>query len=477
MKILKLIVTGLMVLNAAIVYGVPVGSSSATTALDVQSDDKVVVVGYATDGATSDTKFLVARYTTDGDLDTTFGTDGVTLTTSGPGKQAQAVVIQSTDNKIVSTGNSSVDSLVVRYNTDGTFDTSFGTDGIVTLALGDTIATTSVAFVDTGTNKIVVAGGVVISGAFRVVLAQLNLDGTLDTGFGTGGFVTTAIGDSSVAHALAVQTDGKLVVAGTTTTSGVNQFFVARYNADGTLDTGFGTTGITITAIGTNDQAFTLAIQPSDGKILVGGFSDGKFVIARYTTAGVLDTGYGTSGATTTTIGSNAYIRDIAVQADGKAVVAGVSDSFFTLARYTTAGALDTSTFGTSGIVITPIGAADIANTVGIQSDDKIVAAGTSDNSSVIVRYSAAGVLDATYGFNGITIAPAGTNVSPGTICHIWEEQAQNTNGGTFTAGAWQTRTLNRIVGNLGNVSLTANQFELQPGIYQIVMNRLPHQH
>jgi uncharacterized delta-60 repeat protein len=161
------------------------------------------------------------------------------------------------------------------------------------------------------------------------------------------------------------------------------------FGAPGDLDPTFGNGGKVTTAIGSgNDRGSSVALQ-SDGKIVVAGYSDNgsnyDFALMRYTVAGALDAGFGDGGKVTTSISSSYdFGHSVAVQSDGKIVVAGYSGGIypanadFALARYTAAGALDTS-FGSGGKVITPIGSAyDEGRSVAVQSDGKIVVAGLS---------------------------------------------------------------------------------------------------
>src|SRR6266571_241068 len=190
--------------------------------------------------------------------------------------------------------------------------------------------------------------------------------GDLDPTFGSGGKVTTPIGTSSdQPFAVAVQSDGKIVAAGESFNGSNFDFALARYTTAGDLDTTFNGTGKVITPIGSSyDRACAVALQ-SDGKIVVAGSSynsssDYDFALARYTTAGALDTTFGSGGKVITPIGSSYdYAQALALQSDGKIVAVGWSyngSNFdFALARYTTAGALYT-TFGSRAKFITPIG-------------------------------------------------------------------------------------------------------------------------
>jgi uncharacterized delta-60 repeat protein len=176
--------------------------------------------------------------------------------------------------------------------------------------------------------------------------------GDLDAAFGNGGKVTTDFfGLNDRGSAIAVQPDGKIVVAGTTNTfAPASAFLVTRYNADGSLDQGFGTAGKATAVDGGNASA--LAVQ-ADGKIVVAGSAHGDFALARFTTTGALDAGFGAGGQVRTDFfGRNDSAAAVAIDGNGRIVVAGIAFApdlpDFALARYNSDGSLD-ATFGTAG--------------------------------------------------------------------------------------------------------------------------------
>ncbi len=357
----------------------------------LQSDGKIVVAGNSVIGGTYD--FAVVRYNTNGSLDTSFDADGKVTTAIGAGGDfAQSMALQS-DGKIVVAGYSDIggnyDFTVVRYNTNGSLDTSFDTDGIVTTAIGASDdAVFSIALQSDG--KIVAAGHTYNGSNYDFALVRYNTNGSLDTSFDADGKVTTAIGaGNDLAQSMALQSDGKIVVAGYSVIGGNNDFAVVRYNTNGSPDTSFDTDGIVTTAIGASDDyALSIALQ-SDGKIVVAGhtYNGGNydFAVARYNTNGSPDTSFDADGKVTTAIGAGGdFIRSVALQGDGKIVAAGYSDIGgnidFAVVRYNTNGSLDTS-FSGDGIVTTAIGASsDVVTSVALQSDGKIVVAGYSLN-------------------------------------------------------------------------------------------------
>jgi uncharacterized delta-60 repeat protein len=307
---------------------------------------------------------------------------------------------------------------VARYNRDGTLDTDFNAGGKVTTTLtNQTDEGNAVALQSDG--KIVVAGTTTEGTSVqRFAVVRYNANGSLDTGFGTSGKAVTAFASGpDRAYAIAIQPDGKILVGGeaTITATGLD-FALVRYNTDGSLDTGFGTGGKVLTAIKAStgrDAINALALQNVGGETrIVAAGGEGDFLLARYTPNGTLDSSFGTAGKIASVFGStigSAYAVTIA--SDGKLVVAGYSSNDFSLARLTDTGALDSS-FGTGGKVVTPLNAtnSDIATAVTLQSDGKIVAAGwvnaggSSAADFAVLRYDSTGTLDSGFGTGGKAI-------------------------------------------------------------------------
>ena len=356
-----------------------------------------------------------------GALDAAFGTDGIVVGRRG---RDWAAAIQS-DGRIVTAGTGDSQFVVVRYNRDGSLDTSFGDNGEITTTFGSGWPTVGdIALQADG--KIVVAGYISNDGARDCALVRYNTDGSLDASFGLGGKVTTPIGQSGVALDVAIQSDGRIVVAGASVVEYDHDFAVLRYNPDGSLDASFGDNGVVTTPIasqeneGGSDLAYSLAIQ-SDGKIVVAGVSeihDESYDVAlvRYNLDGSLDSSFGAGGITMTDLG---YYDDncggVAVQSDGKIVLAGGNRFGFVVARYNANGFLDAS-FGDNGKVTTQIGAPSnrgSATDIAIQSDGRIVLAGNirqpfqpynyDDVSTdfALACYNADGSLDTSFGVGG----------------------------------------------------------------------------
>jgi uncharacterized delta-60 repeat protein len=350
-----------------------------------------------------------------GDLDPSFGSGGVVTTDfGGRGDVALGVAIQP-DGKIVVAGNSSardvfnVDFALARYNPDGTLDSSFGSGGTILSDLGSNIDAASDVLLQTD-GKIVAAG----TSNRQFGVARYTAAGALDSGFGSGGIVRTSFGGGfDQAWGVARQPDGKLVVVGTGGPSA--DILVARYNADGSLDGGFGSVGKVVTDLGSFDQALE-AVIADNGKITVGGRSGGEFALVRYLPDGSLDPSFGSGGIVTTDFGNLDLAFAIAADPSGRIVAAGQSGSDFALARYTGDGSLDAS-FGSGGKVTTDFsdGSSEGANGLVISPTGTITAAGFTSAAAgatafALARYDASGQLDTSFGTGGRATAKLGNN-------------------------------------------------------------------
>jgi uncharacterized delta-60 repeat protein len=271
---------------------------------------------------------------------------------------------------------------------------------------------------------VVVGYAINASGDADFALARYTPSGRLDPSFSGDGKVITGFrsGRHDVAYAVALQADGKIVVAGVSNGSGTNDFALARYQPDGTLDPTFGRRGKVLTNFGSgsNDVAYALALQP-DGKIVVAGASNEDFALARYLSTGALDPSFDGDGTVTTNFFTLATgdSRDVAyalvIQSDGKLLAAGSAGSFslFALARYTPTGALDPS-FSDDGKVTTNLlegcdcDFSHRVSALALQSDGKIVAAGSRFGSGgygaavALARYLPTGALDPTFSGDGL---------------------------------------------------------------------------
>jgi uncharacterized delta-60 repeat protein len=355
-----------------------------------------------------------------GDLDPTFGVGGVSAV---PGGGAYETLLVQPDGKILAGGFVSNSGLyfatVARFDEDGTLDPAFGTAGVATFAYGDQYHGGEVFTLELQPDGKILAGGTTNA---RFGLARLNGDGSLDTSFGTNGISTPDTGEGVILD-LALQPDGSVYAVGRlgpvfNFSPPGNQLGLVRFQANGAVDPGFGTDGV-VAADFANGNIFT-ALFRSDGSVLAGGttytFSD--FQLAGYTSDGELDTGFGTAGYAYTDFSGSDVIQSLAVQPDGAIVAAGASinrGDDFALARYTPNGMPDIG-FGQGGKLETEFSLFDqaLAYAVAVQPDGKIVAAGCAQscNTLAIARYNVDGSLDAGFGQGGLTVGSAIAEVS-----------------------------------------------------------------
>ncbi len=349
-----------------------------------------------------------------GNLDTTFGTNGIFTfslsTINGSNSQANAVALQS-DGKIVVAGQMGSRSGLLRLNTDGTLDSTFGSGGTVISTIGSDIEQTFVGMAIQSDGKIVVAAtGCPPAG----VVARFNTNGSLDTTFGTNGLTSLPL----IAKRLALQSDGKIVVVGASLDTGL----MARLLGTGLLDSTFGTNGVAAVA-GIPTATATLP----DGKILIGsgGLVPSPFLnpapvaggLARYNINGSLDTSFAISGQAGSVVAPSA----IAIQSNGRILVAGANAtqlavtgnaSGFGVGRFYSNGSVDT-TFGTNGGVTSGFPNMNLndAFAIVIQPNGDIVAAGEAGSTAAsgspmvesfaLARYLGTGTLDSTFGTEG----------------------------------------------------------------------------
>jgi uncharacterized delta-60 repeat protein len=403
-------------------------------ALVLQPDGKIVVAGYSSENCSSlpygycpDRDFVLARLNPNGSLDPGFDDDGnprngtgKVRTGFGEFEGALGVALQR-DGKIVAAGfkfnRSSSDFALARYNSNGRLDSTFDGDGKLTTNLGGTggggmrgflvsmEAAEAVAVQSDG--KIIAVGSSNAGGNNDFAIVRYNSNGTLDTTFDGDGKTLTGFvsGNSEVANAVTIQPDGKIVVAGVTGASEQRDFALARYNTNGSLDTTFDDDGKTVDDVFLNndDVAYGLALQP-DGKLVTAGSihrgTYKSFALARYFPDGSLDAG----GRLTADFGGDDRANAVAIQLDGKIVVAGLGgNSDFALARFDDDGRLDPSFGGGDGKVTTNFVGGDVANALAIDSGGRIVVVGSANGGRLIAlaRFNPDGSLDDLFGIGG----------------------------------------------------------------------------
>lgn len=401
-------------------------ASASANSVVLQPDGKIIAAGAAGGD------FAVARYLTDGSLDTTFSGDGMTTTSLSSADDAARAVALQADGKIVVAGYAALDAeyfAVVRYLANGNPDTSFGSGGKVMLRIGGQRSKGEALAIQPD-GKILVCGGIQNNANFGVL--RLNANGTLDASFGTSGTVSTSFAAfTDYATAIALQVDGKIVVGGYTQTalfSGRYHFAICRYNMNGSLDTSFGSNGIKTVPVGQyGEEIRSLIIRP-DGRILAVGmamFMDSvntyhkKTGMARFLADGSLDTTFGSGGTTISgSAGTDEESFGSALQSDGRIVMAGYYTDpnggvDFMVGRFDSQGGM--AVFGGPGRyrVFTPIaGGADTPVGVAVAADGKIYVGGTTHagvggwNSPrgqdfAVVRLTAGGVPDASFSGDG----------------------------------------------------------------------------
>jgi uncharacterized delta-60 repeat protein len=328
-----------------------------------------------------------------GDLDPTFGVGGIVTTAFGQYNDVIEDSAIQADGKIVvvgrATNGSADDFAVARYNTDGSLDTSFDGDGKVTTAFDSSIDQAfGVAIQPNG--KIVVAGYTFQNSHPSLAVARYNSDGSLDTSFDGDGKVIAPGGAQG--YEVAMQSDGKIVVVGTASVGSAREVAVYRFNANGSPDNTFSGDGVQTFYFFfdsfAQDYVNSVAIQ-ADGKIVLAGGTyetnaSNNIAVARLNTDGSLDTSFDGDGMVNFFLGNTTDVGGaMALQADGKIVVVGETyrtnkDDDFGVARLNTDGTFDT-TFGAGGRLFTTVGQwADSADDVAIQPDGKIVVVGSS---------------------------------------------------------------------------------------------------
>lgn len=413
--------------------------SAIANAVAIQTDGKIVAVGTAADD------FVVLRYSSVGTLDSTFSGDGIVTTSFGGSvsiDSARAIAIQS-NGRIVVAGRSGSQSnggvALARYNTNGTLDTTFSGDGILEMEFAAPAGGAAAGVAIQGDGKIVVVG----SNGADFAVARLEPDGTLDAAFGPppGGIVTRDFGSANEgAKAVAIQADGRIVVAGFTIFGGRTVFAFDRLSTTGFPEfLGPGdpaVNGAQHTSFGGGVDAFveSMAIQ-ADGRVVLAGdivvssgggqiptVVDRGMGVARYNTDGTMDTSFSTIGLRTIDFGPFSFASAVVVQPDGKIAVAGHVDSDgtlninFALARLNTNGALD-ATFSGDGLLTTDFSSGattrdDFGSALAIQrSNGRIVVAGEASGSVALARYHA-------FDCNGANVTTLGTN-GPETISFV----------------------------------------------------------
>lgn len=349
----------------------------------IQTDGKIIAGGKSslTGGNLS---FSLARMLPDGSFDATFGTAGKVTTTYGTqGFEAVSGALQ-TDGKIVVIGTSFINAglgtaqvAVVRYNTDGTLDTSFDTDGIALTQIAASNEDFGKTVKIQPDGKIVVAVQSRINLNWDFVLVRYNTNGSLDTTFDTDGIARTILPSQEAIYDIALQNDGKIVATGYK--AGTNDdLCIARYNSNGSLDTTFAVNGFFIYDFASNHNYGASVAITSDDKIIIGGrYQNTSFFspfVAKLNSNGTFDTSFDSDGILILT--TDESISDVALQSDDKIITFGTSNSKFGVWKLQSNGSFDT-TFGTNGKAEALVnGSLSFGHSGAIQPDGKIVVIG-----------------------------------------------------------------------------------------------------
>jgi uncharacterized delta-60 repeat protein len=414
--------------------------------IKVLSDGKIMIAGYATFNSTiygtiyPNINFVLSRYNSNGQIDTTFGTSGIS--TIEVTKTNNFINIDRCyDNKILISGNLNLNFSLFKYNNDFTIDNTFGSNGLIINDFGNREAVNDSAIRN---NNYFLLG---TSNSINIILAKYNLDGNLDTSFGGSlnqGFISKSVGTANVGTSFGFLSDNSIIIGGI-----CDDFCtLIKYSKEGIIDNKFGTNGVLTTPFNariSQESATTLGITSSplplyefklivldDDSIIFVTTSNDKITVVKYLSTGILDKSFGSNGLLVFNKISNIHvIRRIKILPDGKILISGFVDNKLILIKFDRFGILDKS-FGTNGITMTTLTPAFAINpsygysvyfsntlSVTIQNDDKVVLCGyirLEDGTyiSFLARYNN-GILDNTFGseLNGFNLFPVynGSNV------------------------------------------------------------------
>jgi uncharacterized delta-60 repeat protein len=380
--------------------GIVTARSSSASEVVLQPDGKIITLGSI---KLSDEQYkrVITRYNSNGTLDNTFGVNG-SVSIEVEEFSASKIALQP-GGKLIVGGKSGEAFAVVRYNSNGSLDTSFGTSGMgVFLGASDNYQSFGDIAIQAD-GKIVVVGDTSASQSTRTDLnfARFNSDGTKDVG----NILYFTNSHNNYGKAVVIQPDGKIILSGIITPDDGRGplLSLARINQDGTLDRStFGTEGKTAIQFFDFDNNHGAVALQSDGKIVLtgtvfnNGGMNGNLAVVRVNSNGALDSTFGGTGIVITDLGADESINDLVIQPDGKIILGGKTcdvctnygSSDFLLARYNSDGSLDT-TFGANGKVVSDFGNnIETARSVILQPDNKVVVVGTSGENAILARYS-----------------------------------------------------------------------------------------
>lgn len=397
---------------------------TAATPIVIQEDNKIVVLSAQMNSSNNTMQFRVERLTVDGALDDSFATSGTAITDFGFQQNSPIALALQSDGKILASGNSGNGrNLIARYNTNGSLDNSLDGDGRVVTLFGQANNNLLVTVLPSG--KIQLVGLTITAAGTHFSISQYNSNGSLDNTFDGDGRTLSLFNaneDSYFPSSAARQLDGKYVV--TTTTVDVLNFInlenivVRRYNADGTVDATFGTNGKVSTDLMEDSQTSKAVAVQDDGKVLLAGFSGfWNFNVLRYTATGELDTNFNDDGLITEKVeSSNDNGRIVLHQNDGKILLIGhqnyniintIGSSDIAMARYLEDGSLDSS-FGVNGKNVSVFGQkVNNVRKAALQPDGKILVLNVyyttfpATNGMEVIRFNTDGSVDTSFGTGG----------------------------------------------------------------------------
>lgn len=373
-------------------------------AMTIQPDGKIIIAGFSSSG--TDTDFALARFNSDGTIDYSFGVDGYSILNLGYFYEIITDIALQTDGKIIVGGDThndaNYDFAIVRFNTNGIIDSTFGVDGIQSVDFGSEDGIRGIVIQED--DKIIAVGSALNGPMLDFAVARFTANGFPDNSFdGDGKLLTDLQGGNDTAFDVEVQADGKIVVVGQSQNEidYYDDFAIVRYKTDGTLDSTFNSNGIVIKAISDDYDYATCVNLQTDQKILAAGrsnsgFSDYDFAVLRINPDGTIDetfneVGFKVDGKS----GDREEANAMTIQQDGKILLGGGveldSDFDMELLRFNTDGTEDFA-FGASSSVITSINPyEDHITELQMTSEGKILAAGYTFNGEstdfALVRY------------------------------------------------------------------------------------------
>jgi len=370
-------------------------------AIEIQSDGKIVTAGYSYDG--SGEKITVARYLDNGALDLSFNSTGVlAICINGFNDVGKDLVIQQ-DGKIVVAGYTfngyNDDFAIVRLNMDGSIDSSFSHNGHFVFPFGDANdRCTSIISLNDG--SFIAAGSTYNGYNHDLALVKLTSNGFLDSSFGDNGIITLDLSTDEYIESIALQPDGKLLVAGNYIDGIHQQFFLVRFTLNGQLDLEYDYNGIKMITNTYNHKIYSLVIQ-NDNKAVVGGFKwrddDYSMMLQRFDSEGDTDPSFGNiDNGIFNEMNFISNIQDLKIMTDGSIISAGNifsgSSTNVFVVRFSISGTIDKN-FGDNGILITNVNQGnDNVNALAIQDNGKIILAGNSFTGNnydfMLLRYS-----------------------------------------------------------------------------------------